>query len=71
MKYVLLFVLLTCALSASIKARMETAAERVQTTNEDDDLVEARCLSAGVGYTYMCGSVCYCFNGQGRPVAIN
>ena len=52
MKYVLVFVLLTCVLSASIKERMETAAaeratEGAAARTEEIPTNEADCKSAG------------------------
>ena len=64
MKYVLVFVLLTCVLSASIKERMETAAERVQeetSTNYELPTTFEGCVD--IMRNWRCpesGGDCYC-----------
>lgn len=64
MKYVLVFVLLTCVLSASIKERIESAAaERTQETSSQHLNInnEADCVAAGGYWWVQIGEVCATF----------
>ena len=67
MKYVLVFVLLTCVLSASIKERMETAAaEGVQENTflgDDEPITDEKVCNAIIDRYWVCfsdGSHCHC-----------